>query len=121
MGVLTHHTCMMTSHKSENGQERRRYDSTLFQTRLVWFCTILEKFKGSWIKKGLAWVGVNSLLIYCLHFAENNIYPISSVLRRIGMTEPVGVALGSWIIVVGICSIGAGLLSKLKIVRRIYG
>ena len=84
------------------------------------FCSFLDK-KIFWIKKNLTWIGANSLLIYCLHFAENNVCPISSVVKKMGFTKPFGSALISWIIISMIACLVASLLRKLKIVRTIYG
>ena len=82
-------------------------------------CNFLSK-KSVWVKKILSWIGINSLLIYCLHFLENSVYPISSVIKKVA-TEPIIIALISWIGIVLITCFGAFLLGKLKVVKRIYG
>ena len=83
-------------------------------------CDFLDK-KSIWIKKVLSWIGINSLLIYCLHFMENNVYPISSAVKAVGVTEPIIIALVSWIGVAAVTCFGTFLLGKLKMVKRIYG
>ena len=83
-------------------------------------CDFLDK-KSIWLKRVLSWIGINSLLIYCLHFLENNVYPVSSAVRLAGVTEPIIIALVSWIGVVILSCLGAFLLGKLKMVKMIYG
>ena len=69
----------------------------------------------------MAWIGVNSLLIYCIHFLENNVTPVDRLLKNTGMTDKTLIALMSWVIISVICCLLAMLLKKIPVVRKIYG
>ena len=83
-------------------------------------CAFLDK-KTIWIKKVLSWIGMNSLLIYCLHFLEHNVRPVSKELMDAGLTDKLQIAVLSWCIIsIGTCLIAFALV-KIPLVKKIYG
>ena len=77
--------------------------------------------KESWFRKCLAWIGVNSLLIYCLHFLENNVMPVDRVLKVVGLSDLTLIALLSWLIIVVLCCLLVMVLKRIQIVKVIFG
>lgn len=75
-------------------------------------CDVLSR-KTMILKKCLSWIGKNSLLVYCLHFLEHNVYPISDMVAQTGLFHgPISVAVISWIGVSVVTIIGAAIIRR---------
>ena len=82
-------------------------------------CISISKHTN-YAKHALSWIGKNSLLIYCLHFVEDRLSPISSHLADSGIENKVVYALLCWVMV-SILTIGAAaILSRFRIVRKVF-
>lgn len=73
------------------------------------------------IKMTLSRIGINSLLIYSLHFLEHNVRPVSIELMKIGLTDKMQIALLSWVSISAICVLLSIELDKIPLVKKIYG
>ncbi len=72
------------------------------------------------LKNVLSWIGVNSLLIYCLHFLEHNVRPVSKELMEAGMKGNTKIALVSWMIILVIACLGTLVLTRIPLVKKIF-
>lgn len=84
---------------------------------------ICETISGeeTWLRKVLLYIGENSLLIYCLHFLENNVLPVDRLLRVAGLTDKTLIALLSWIIISACCCLLTMVLNTISVIRKVYG
>lgn len=79
-------------------------------------CTELSK-SGLKIVGALSWIGKNSLLVYCIHFLEHNVVPVSNFVNKMGLNNYLA-SVFSWIGVVITVVTVAYFLKKLSLFRR---
>lgn len=68
----------------------------------------------------LMWIGQNTMAVYALHFWENRLCSVLSVLSKIMMNKLFITPFISWIIIVVACAIGILFFNKIHIFKSVF-
>ena len=66
------------------------------------------------------WIGQNTMAVYALHFWENRLCSVLSVLSKIMMNKLFITPFISWIIIVVACAIGILFFNKIHIFKSVF-